>query len=279
MTYDIVIRGGTIVDGSGSPRFQGDIAIQNGRIASIGRISDRGREEIDAHGLVVSPGFIDGHTHFDAQISWDPYGTSSSYHGVTSVIMGNCGFTLAPCHPADQDILMRTLEAVEDIPAAAQRAGVAWTWESFPEYLDFLEQTPKGLNYGGYVGHSALRTFVMRERAFTEASSEDDRAQMKQILSEAVQAGAMGFSTTRSPAHKTSDGDPVPSRLADWNEVCELVMELGKINRGAVEISGEPTMGQDPNDPDHYENRLRDLAVDSGRPIFFPALSSRRAAP
>ena len=165
---------------------------------------------------------------------------------------------------------MRTLEAVEDIPAAAQRAGVAWTWESFPEYLDFLEQTPKGLNYGGYVGHSALRTFVMRERAFTEASSEDDRAQMKQVLSEAVQAGAMGFSTTRSPAHKTSDGDPVPSRLADWNEVCELVMELGKINRGAVEISGEPTMGQDPNDPDHYENRLRDLAVDSGRPIFFP---------
>ena len=279
MTYDIIIRGGTIVDGSGAPRFRADLAIQDGRIASIGRIPDASREEIDADGLVVAPGFIDGHTHFDAQISWDPYGTSSSYHGVTSVIMGNCGFTLAPCHPDDQDLLMRTLEAVEDIPADAQRAGVAWTWQTFPEYLDFLEQTPKGLNYGGYVGHTALRTYVMRERAFTEASSEADRAEMKRILREAVQAGAMGFSTTRSPAHKTSEGDPVPSRLADWNEVRELVMELGALNRGMVEISGEPTMGQDPNDPNHYENRLRDLAVDSGRPIFFPALSSRRAAP
>ena len=279
MTYDIVIRGGTIVDGSGGARYQADLAIADGRIAAIGRIPEPGREEFDAHGLVVAPGFIDGHTHFDAQISWDPYGTSSCYHGVTSVIMGNCGFTLAPCHPDDQDLLMRTLEAVEDIPAEAQRAGVDWTWESFPEFLQFLDAKPKGMNYGGYVGHTALRTYVMRDRAFTEAASDHDQAEMERILREAVQAGAMGFSTTRSPGHKTREGEPVPSRLASWDEVRGLVMQMGAINRGAVEITGEPTMGQDPSDPNHYENRLRDLAVDSGRPIFFPALSSRRAAP
>ena len=279
MTYDIVIRGGTIVDGSGGACYQADLAIADGRIAAIGRIPEPGREEFDAHGLVVAPGFIDGHTHFDAQISWDPYGTSSCYHGVTSVIMGNCGFTLAPCHPDDQDLLMRTLEAVEDIPAEAQRAGVDWTWESFPEFLQFLDAKPKGMNYGGYVGHTALRTYVMRDRAFTEAASDHDQAEMERILREAVQAGAMGFSTTRSPGHKTREGEPVPSRLASWDEVRGLVMQMGAINRGAVEITGEPTMGQDPSDPNHYENRLRDLAVDSGRPIFFPALSSRRAAP
>ena len=164
-------------------------------------------------------GFIDGHTHFDAQISWDPYGTSSCYHGVTSVIMGNCGFTLAPCHPDDQDILMRTLEAVEDIPAAAQRVGVDWTWQTFPEFMQFLQDKPKGINYGGYVGHTALRTYVMRERAFTDPASDEEIGEMAEILKEGVLAGGMGLSTTRSPAHKTREGAPVPSRLASWDEV------------------------------------------------------------
>ena len=279
MTYDIVIRGGTIVDGSGAPRYQADIAIEGDRIASIGRIPEKGTEEVDAHGLIVSPGFIDGHTHFDAQISWDPYGTSSCYHGVTSVIMGNCGFTLAPCHPDDQDILMRTLEAVEDIPAAAQRVGVDWTWQTFPEFMQFLQDKPKGINYGGYVGHTALRTYVMRDRAFTDPASDEEIAEMAEILKEGVQAGGMGLSTTRSPAHKTREGAPVPSRLASWDEVRQLVMALSEINRGVVEISGEPTMGQDPDDPNHYERRFRDLAIESGRPMFFPALHSRRAEP
>ncbi|MGE0573394.1 amidohydrolase family protein, partial [Reyranella sp.] len=169
MAFDLVVRNGMIVDGSGLPRYRGDIGVKDGRIVEIGRINGAAaRETMDAEGRVVAPGFVDGHTHMDAQIFWDPIGTSSCFQGVTSVVMGNCGFTLAPCREAEADLVIRNLERAEDISRAAMKAGIKWRWETFPEFLDVLESLPKGINYAGYMGHCALRTYVMGERAFTD---------------------------------------------------------------------------------------------------------------
>ncbi|HEY2302498.1 MAG TPA: amidohydrolase family protein, partial [Acidimicrobiales bacterium] len=178
MAYDLVIRDGTVVDGSGAPRFRADVAVTGGRIAAIGRIRERAAEEIDAEGQMVAPGFVEVHTHMDAQVFWDPLGTCSSWHGVTSAVMGNCGFTLAPCRESEKDLVMRNLERAEDISRQAMLAGITWQWETYPEYLDAVERVPKGINYGGYVGHSALRTYVMGERAFEEKATDDDVAEM-----------------------------------------------------------------------------------------------------
>ena len=203
MTYDLVVRNGMVVDGSGMPRYRADVGVKDGKIAHIGRIANGAGESIDAEGHVVSPGFVDGHTHMDAQIFWDPLGSCSSYHGVTSVVMGNCGFTLAPCRQAEADLVFRNLERAEDISRDAMLAGIDWNWETFPEYLDVLDGLPKGINYAGYMGHSALRTYVMGERAFSEAASEDELAKMAHMVKEAVQAGAIGFSSSRSMNHET----------------------------------------------------------------------------
>jgi N-acyl-D-aspartate/D-glutamate deacylase len=219
MTLDLVIRSGTVVDGTGMPRYRADVGIANGTIVSIGRITERGAEEIDADGKVVAPGFIDGHTHFDAQVCWDPLGTSSSYHGVTSVIMGNCGFTIAPCREAEMDLALRSLERAEDMSRAAMLAGIQWRWETFADYFDELDRLPKGINYAGYIGHSALRTYVMGERAYDGPASDDDIAAMTRELEAALAAGAIGFSTSRSQSHATADDRPVASRMADWREV------------------------------------------------------------
>ena len=166
MPYDLVIKNGTVIDGSGLPGFRADVGVRHGRIVSIGRIRERGRETLDAEGHVVAPGFVDGHTHMDAQVFWDPMGTSSCYHGITTVVMGNCGFTLAPCAAEDKHFVVRNLQRAEDIPPEAMEAGIDWRWTTFPEFLDTLESLPKGINYAGYIGHSALRTYVMGERAF-----------------------------------------------------------------------------------------------------------------
>ena len=176
MHYDLLIRNGTVIDGSGLPRFRADVAIAQGKIAAIGRIRDSATQVIDAEGRVVSPGFVDGHTHMDAQVFWDPLGTCSCWHGVTSVVMGNCGFSLAPCSEKDKLLVMRNLERAEDIAPQAMEAGIRWSWTSFPEYLDAVERLPKGINYAAYIGHSALRTHVMGERAFSQESSPDDLA-------------------------------------------------------------------------------------------------------
>ncbi|HEX4211543.1 MAG TPA: amidohydrolase family protein, partial [Candidatus Binataceae bacterium] len=212
MQYDLIIRDGTVVDGSGLPRYQADLGIVDGRVAKIGRINDSAREVIDAEGHIVSPGFIDGHTHMDAQVFWDALGTCSVWHGVTSVVMGNCGFSLAPCAEKDKLLVMRNLERAEDISPEAMEAGIKWSWSDFPQYLDAVSKTPKGINYAGYVGHSALRTYAMGERAFDEAATTEDLAAMKHELSKALRAGAAGFSTSRTRNHQTPDGRPVASR-------------------------------------------------------------------
>ena len=279
MPHDLVIKNGTIVDGSGLPRYRADVGIRHGRIVTIGRIRERAREVIDADGQVVAPGFVDGHTHMDAQIFWDPLGTSSCWHGITSVVMGNCGFTLAPCAAADKHLVVRNLQRAEDIPPEAMEAGIDWRWTTFPEFLDCLEALPKGINYGGYIGHSALRTYVMGERAFDGPAGEDDLEAMARELRDAIRAGAIGFTTSRSPAHETPDGRPVASRLATWDEVRRLVGVMGEMNAGIFELAGEG-VDRAPGDPGlrDYHVRLRDLAVETGRPITF-GVFSRRGVP
>jgi N-acyl-D-amino-acid deacylase len=239
MAYDLVIRNGVVIDGSGMPRYRGDVGVSGGRIAAIGRIRESAREVIDAEGQVVAPGFVDGHTHMDAQVFWDPLGTCSCWHGVTSVVMGNCGFTLAPCAKPDRHLVVKNLERAEDIAGAAMDAGIDWTWTTYPEFLGALDALPKGINYAGYVGHSALRTFAMGERAFEKAASEDDLRVMERELRNAMTAGAMGFTTSRSPSHETPDRRPVASRVATWDEVRRLVGVMGEMNAGIFEIAGD----------------------------------------
>jgi N-acyl-D-aspartate/D-glutamate deacylase len=278
MQYDLVVKNGTVIDGSGMPRYRADVGIQRGRITRIGRIRESAREVLDAEGQVVAPGFVDAHTHMDAQIFWDPLGTSSCYHGITTVVMGNCGFTLAPCGAEDKHLVVRNLQRAEDIPPAAMEAGIKWSWTTYPEYLAALEALPKGINYASYVGHSAIRTFVMGERAFEGAANEDDLRAMEHQVRDAIGAGAIGFTSSRSPSHETPDGRPVASRQASWDEVRRLVGVMGEMNAGLFEIAGE---GVDRNAGDpgvrEWHTRLRDLAVESGRPITFGVFSRRKS--
>jgi N-acyl-D-aspartate/D-glutamate deacylase len=276
MSYDLVIRGGTVIDGSGLARYRADVGVAGGRVARIGAIRERGREEIDARHHVVAPGFIDGHTHMDAQVAWDPLGTCSCWHGVTTVVMGNCGFTLAPCRPHERHLVLRNLERAEDIPAEAMQAGIEWSWESYRQYLDAVARWPKGINYAGYVGHSALRTYAMGERAFSEPATAQDLAVMKGELADALAAGAMGFTTSRTRNHETADRRPVASRVAPWDEVRELVRTMGDLGGGIFEIAGEDT-GRDADLRRDYLRRLRDLALETGVPVTWGMFSSRFA--
>jgi N-acyl-D-amino-acid deacylase len=277
MQYDLIIRNGTVIDGSGLPRFRADVGIVHGKIATIGKIRDRAKEVIDADGHIVAPGFIDGHTHMDAQVFWDPLGTCSCWHGITSVVMGNCGFSLAPCGEKDKLMVMRNLERAEDISPEAMEAGIKWSWTTYPEYLDAVDRAPKGINYAAYLGHSALRTYVMGERAFTETATPEDLETMKREVRDAIRAGAMGFTTSRTRNHQTPDGQPVASRLATWDEVRQLVGVMGDMGAGVFEIAGEDT-DINPDLRDDYLGRLKALAVDTGVPVTF-GVFSRRYAP
>ncbi|SRR5579875_2311312 len=277
MALDIVIRNASVIDGSGAPRFGADVAIAAGRIVEVGRISGPAREVIDAQGAVVSPGFIDGHTHMDAQVFWDSLGTCSCWHGVTSVVMGNCGFTLAPCRESEKDLVMRNLERAEDISPQAMAAGIRWSWEDFPQYLDAVDRLPKGINYAAYIGHSALRTYIMGERAFSEQASEADLEAMKREVRKAIRAGAIGFTTSRSFSHQTPQGQPVASRLATWDEVRQLVGVMGELGAGVFELASED-MRDHSRVPD-YMGRLKALALDTGVPITLGVFSAKGLAP
>ncbi|NQV60767.1 MAG: amidohydrolase family protein [Alphaproteobacteria bacterium] len=272
MSYDLVVKNGMIIDGSGGARYRGDIGVKDGKIATIGRINAPANEVVDAEGHVVTPGFVDGHTHMDAQIFWDSLGSCSCYHGVTSVVMGNCGFTLAPCREEEVDYVFRNLERAEDISRAAMLEGIKWQWETYPEYLDVIDKLPKGMNYAGYVGHSALRTYVMGERAFDEQATEDDLKAMIANVQDSVKAGAIGFSTSRSPAHLQPDDRPVASRIADFSEVSAIVNGMGDIGAGIFQLAME--RGTDAELQVVYR-RLMDLSRDSGRQITFGSLSRR----
>ncbi len=276
MQYDVLIRNGSVVDGSGMPRFHADVGIVAGKIAAIGKIRDSAKQVIDAEGHVVAPGFIDGHTHMDAQVFWDPLGTCSCWHGITSVVMGNCGFSLAPCSEDKKLMVMRNLERAEDISPQAMEAGIRWSWTTFPEYLDAVERLPKGINYAAYMGHSALRTHIMGERAFTDEASDTDLEAMQNEMRAAMQAGAIGFTTSRTRNHQTPDGQPVASRLASWDEVRQLVGTMGEMGTGVFEIAGEDT-GLNPDRIQDYLNRLKALAVDTGVPVTYGMFSAPKA--
>ena len=275
--YDLVIKNGFVVDGSGGPRYPADVAVSGGRIVRIGRINERAARTLDADGQVVAPGFVDGHTHMDAQVFWDPLGSCSCYHGVTTVIMGNCGFTLAPCAAGDADFVFRNLERAEDLSRDAMKAGIDWRWETFPEYLDVIERLPKGINYGGYIGHSALRTWAMGERAFSEQATADELARMCRQVQDAIRAGAIGFSTSRTYNHLTSDDRPVASRVADWDEVRAIVNAMGELGAGIFELASEAP-GRSPRRQAEYFGRLKQLAVESGCPVTY-GMPSIRIAP
>ena len=248
MAPALVIRNGTVVDGTGAAPVVADVAITGDRIAAVGTVDERGRREIDAEGRLVTPGFVDVHTHLDAQLAWDPIASSSCWHGVTSVVVGNCGVTFAPVHPADHGYLAAMMESVEDIPRASILDGLPWDWQGYPGYLDWLDRTPKGVHVGGMVGHSAVRYYVMGERALDEgvAPTADELDAMTALVAEAATAGALGFSTSRTLRHRVPDGRFVPGTWAGPDELLALARAAGP---GAVVECAPRFDGDGPAEP------------------------------
>ena len=236
--FDLVIRGGSIVDGTGRPAFNGDLAVKDGLIAAVGTFEGTGNQEIEAVGLTVTPGFVDIHTHYDAQATWDPYLTPSSLHGVTTVVMGNCGVGFAPCKEEQQQELIDLMEAVEDIPGIAMTEGLKWEWETFPEYMDALEKKPLAIDVGVQVPHCAVRVYTMGQRGIdNEAATQDDIEQMKAIVKEGMDAGALGFSTSRTDLHNSKSGDPVPGTFAAKDELFGIAEGITSHGGGIFQIA------------------------------------------
>jgi len=271
--FDLVIRGGTVVDGTGADPREADVGIVGGRIAAIGDLK-AGTEEIDAKGKLVTPGFVDIHTHYDAQAVWDSHMAPSSHHGVTTAVMGNCGVGFAPCKPGDRERLIELMEGVEDIPGAVMHEGLKWEWESFSEYLDALDRRQRDIDVCALLPHAAVRVFVMGDRAIAlENANQGDIAQMRQIARDAMQAGAFGFSTSRSLSHKTLRGDPTPTLRAQEEELRGIAMGMKDAGTGMLEMVSEWA-------PDHNEEfaMLRRVVEACGRPAVF-TLTQRHSRP
>src|SRR5215468_1804649 len=264
MPYDLVIRNGMVVDGSGFSRYRADVAVKDGRIAEIGRIRGSAETTIDAEGLFVAPGIIDLHTHYDVQPFWDRLCTSSIWHGVTTVLTGNCGLTLAPLRPEHRETMLATFCCVEDLPVDALNAVLPWTWQSFDEFLTAID-IGLGVNMMPLVGHNPLRLSVMDGAAWDRTATADEIASMQRLLRAALEEGAWGWSTTVSPTHAGPEGQPVPTRLAADDERIALGRTLGEFNRGVIEILPPGAGRPDESDRQH----LFDVAQASGRPVFF----------
>ncbi len=284
--YDLVIRNGLVVDGSGAERFEADIAVADGRIAAIGKVSGRGAEEIDAKGKLVTPGFVDIHTHYDGQAVWSDRLSPSSSHGVTTVVGGNCGVGFAPCRPEHHDLLVSVMEGVEDIPEVVMTEGLSWDWETYPEYLNAIEQRPHDIDFASQIPHSAVRVYVMGQRgADREAATADDLIKMQAVVREAMDVGALGFATSRLVIHKTGQGDPIPTWMAAETELEAMALALKDSGKGVLQavfgtpgrtfedeidllsrltrISGRPasfSMAQSNENPLAYQNVMRHLA-------------------
>ncbi len=267
---DLVIRGGTIVDGTGTPRFVGDVAIEGGRIVAIGSDLPPGDEEIDATGLVVTPGWVDIHTHYDGQVTWDEVLAPSSWHGVTTVVTGNCGVGFAPVREDKREWLVGLMEGVEDIPGTALSEGIDWQWESFPEYLDALEQKQWTVDVGTQIAHGAVRAYVMGDRgARNEPATPDDIDDMRVIVRDAIAAGALGFSSSRTIAHRAIDGEPVPGTFAAEDELFGIGSALGDVGSGVFELAPTGAAGEDIDEPVREIDWMRRLSAKIGRPVSF----------
>ncbi len=272
--YDLVIRGGTVIDGTGRVPVDADVGVVGRTIVEVGRIAGRGTEEIDARGKLVTPGFVDIHTHYDAQAVWDSHLAPSSWHGVTTAVMGNCGVGFAPCRPADREKLIELMEGVEDIPGAVMHEGLKWEWESFGGYLDALERKPRDIDVCALLPHAAVRVFVMGERAINlENANQADIAQMREIAADAMRQGAFGFSTSRSLSHKTLKGDPTPTLRAQEDELTGIAMGMKDAGSGLLEIVSEWA-------PDHNAEfaMVRRVVEACGRPCVF-TLTQRHGRP
>ncbi|MEZ5570955.1 MAG: amidohydrolase family protein [Halioglobus sp.] len=268
--YDIVIRNGTLIDGSGSPARVSDVAIIAGRIAAVGEnLQGPANREVDAAGLLVTPGWVDIHTHYDGQVSWDPLLSPSSWNGVTTVVMGNCGVGFAPVVPGKEEYLIQLMEGVEDIPGSALAEGIQWQWETFPQYLDAIERLPHAIDFGTQVPHGAVRTYVMGDRgARNEKATPEEVDAMAAIVKEGLQAGALGFSTTRTILHRAKDGELAPGTTADREEVIGIGRALGEVGFGVFEVASDLTPEED------ELTWMRQIGHETGRPVTFACLQN-----